>query len=343
LDGAMDGVDQYLSVNTTQLWNPDSWKAAGTQVFWSYGIAMSMHVTMGSYNARDQKTLKLTIMQVILAACVSFCAGLMVFATLGFMAKEQNTTVDQVVRGGSGLVFIAIPTALNMMPWPRVWATIFFSMLFMLGVDGEFAILESVITAFTDTWGNFHKHQTKEEERRFHKIALVIRLRWHIFTWTDDDHLERLYVFNWLDYWGAGGTQLLSIGLCQCIALAYTYGAWRYWDRIKGPMALNKSWMVYFPYSWLYTTPLCIAATLVLFLKDGFPTLTTNLNHDPSFKYEYPTWSKALGCCFLLSSVIWTPLYAIYRYARSKPDWSLKTSGTTTTSTSSESSIPLKS
>jgi len=53
----------------------------------------------------------------------------------------QNTTVDSVVQSGPGLVFIAYPEALSMLPLPNLWCALFFIMLLLLGFDSIVSIL----------------------------------------------------------------------------------------------------------------------------------------------------------------------------------------------------------
>lgn len=272
---------------------------------------MAMHITMGSYNKRDQKVLKLTLLQVFGGACVSIIAGFMVFGTLGFMAGEQGATIDQVVRGGSGLTFIAYPTALSMMPYARIWAVVFFIMLFMLGVDGEFAILESIITAFCDWHNSRNPHQTAEQKKRYHRIVLLTTCFTTYLGGLTMITSNGMFVFNWLDHYGASGVCMISIGLCQCLALAWTYGSERYWEELQELMGLESSWLRYFPICWKYVTPVTTISVLLLFMKDGMPKLSTTLNYDSKFESEYPVWSHALGYVLMCSSIIWIPVYAL--------------------------------
>ena len=84
----------------------------------------------------------------------SVFAGFAIFSILGFMAKELGVSVEDVVDGGSGLAFIAYPEAVTRMPGDVFWAIIFFLMLFTLGLDSQFAIVENITSSIMDeyTW-----------------------------------------------------------------------------------------------------------------------------------------------------------------------------------------------
>ena len=62
------------------------------------------------------------------------------------MAYEYGVSVDQVVKDGRGLAFIAYPDALTKLPVSPVWCGLFFVMLVTLGLDSEFTILETIAT-----------------------------------------------------------------------------------------------------------------------------------------------------------------------------------------------------
>lgn len=43
----------------------------------------------------------------------------------------------KVAEKGPGLAFIVYPRALNMMPWPHLWAVLFFVMILLLGLASQ--------------------------------------------------------------------------------------------------------------------------------------------------------------------------------------------------------------
>nr|CDJ96640.1 Sodium:neurotransmitter symporter domain containing protein [Haemonchus contortus] len=60
------------------------------------------------------------------------------------------------VRGitleGLSLAFVAYPEAMSKMPYPSVWASCFFAMLFCLGISSEVAFAETICTNIYDQW-----------------------------------------------------------------------------------------------------------------------------------------------------------------------------------------------
>ena len=65
------------------------------------------------------------------------------------------------------MAFVAYPEALSRLPIPALWSILFFIMLFFLGLDSEFALLETVLTAVYDGFPKLRNHKV---------LILLIRL-----------------------------------------------------------------------------------------------------------------------------------------------------------------------
>ena len=89
----------------------------------------------------------------------SVIASVVIFSVLGFMAKKLGVSIETVAEGGQGLAFVAYPEALSQLPLSWLWAVLFFFMLFLLGLDSEFALLETALTAMYDGFPKVRKYK----------------------------------------------------------------------------------------------------------------------------------------------------------------------------------------
>ena len=91
----------------------------------------------------------------------SIIASVVIFSVLGFLSEQLGVDIKDVAAGGQGLAFIAYPTALAKLPLPELWSILFFAMLFFLGLDSEFALLETVLTAMYDGYPKLRNHKVR--------------------------------------------------------------------------------------------------------------------------------------------------------------------------------------
>jgi solute carrier family 6 amino acid transporter-like protein 5/7/9/14 len=135
LPGAWDGVFFYIYPQWHQLTNLKVWADAACQIFFSLGPGWGGIVNMASYNHFRNNNQLDSILVPILNCGTSIFAGFVVFSVIGFMSHETGLPISTVATGGPGLAFVTYPEAITMLPWPHVWAILFFLMLFFLGLD----------------------------------------------------------------------------------------------------------------------------------------------------------------------------------------------------------------
>ena len=89
----------------------------------------------------------------------SIIASCVVFSILGFLSEKLGVPIGSVAEKGQGLAFVVYPTALAYLPGAWIWAVLFFIMLFFLGLDSEFALLETALTAIYDGYPKLRNHK----------------------------------------------------------------------------------------------------------------------------------------------------------------------------------------
>ncbi|WP_287861986.1 sodium-dependent transporter [Corynebacterium sp.] len=150
LEGSADGLNAFFTPDWSVLTDTSVWIAAYGQIFFSLSIGFGIMITYASY-LKPRTNLTGTGMVTAFAnSSFEVLAGIGVFATLGFMAVQSGTSVEESVSGGIGLAFIAFPTIINEMPMGSLFGVLFFGSLFLAGITSLISIMEVVISAVRD-------------------------------------------------------------------------------------------------------------------------------------------------------------------------------------------------
>ncbi|KAK6485297.1 sodium- and chloride-dependent creatine transporter 1-like isoform X1 [Huso huso] len=298
LPGALDGIVYYLKPDWSKLGEAQVWIDAGTQIFFSYAIGLGALTALGSYNHFHNNCYQDAYVLAVINSGTSFFAGFVVFSVLGFMASEQGVDISRVAESGPGLVFIAYPKAVTLMPLAPFWATLFFFMLLILGLDSQFVGVEGFITGIMDMIPNSVAGSVRRE--------VVVAICCFICFIIDLSMVTEggMFVFQLFDYYSASGMTLLWQAFWECVVVAWVYGAARFMDDIARmigyqPMPLVK-------WCWAFITP-CLCMGIFLFHVVNYRPVSYNSS------YVYPWWGEAVGWCLALSSMLCIPVTVLFK------------------------------
>ncbi|KAK2169993.1 hypothetical protein LSH36_5g10015 [Paralvinella palmiformis] len=157
LDGAKDGIKFYMYPEWDRLADAQTWSEAATQIFYSLGICMGSLIAMSSYNNFRYNCQRDSVMIPLINCLTSIYAGFVVFAMLGYIAKEKNLEIKDVAKEGPGLVFVVYPEGLATLPVAPLWSTLFFFMMSTLGFSSQFSMAEGVCVAIEDEFDFLRK------------------------------------------------------------------------------------------------------------------------------------------------------------------------------------------
>ncbi|RWS26933.1 sodium- and chloride-dependent glycine transporter 2-like protein, partial [Leptotrombidium deliense] len=267
------------------------WQAAASQMFFSLSISSGGLIMYSSYNDFRHNIFKDAMIVSVLDTATSLIAGLVIFSVLGAMSHELGLHVKDVVNSGPGLAFVAYPEALTRLPVPQLWSVLFFLMLFTLGLDSEFAMLENVLTSISDEIDFVRRHKLK-----FTVSLSIICFILGLPCVTRGGQ----YVFEIMDYYG-GGISLVFIAVFECIAISWIYGFKNIAMDIN--FMLNKTLGAYWKLTWKFTSPIILA----------FISIYSLINHTPLHygEYDFPEWADVIGWFLTALIVLQIPLWAV--------------------------------
>ncbi|MFC1568897.1 sodium-dependent transporter [bacterium] len=271
LPGAMDGIRYYLTPDFSKLTTPSIWLKAYGQIFFSLSLASGVMIGYGSYLGRKAEINNSALITGLANCGTSFFAGFVVFSMLGYLARVQGLPIPEVTDSGTGLAFVAFPTAISKLPALNgLFGVIFFVTLLTLGIDSAFALQEAFTTGFYDKW----KISTEKLARYFVLTAFPISL---IFTTRGG-----FYWFDIVDKWICDfGLVVSGLGLCLIVGYLYRIREFRHY--LNGISEVHIG--VWWEWALRYVTPTVLVIILI-----------GNLSQEIRSGYSgYPRWSTLIG------------------------------------------------
>ncbi|XP_078338349.1 sodium- and chloride-dependent glycine transporter 1-like [Crassostrea virginica] len=299
LEGSVDGILYYLSPDFSRLTDFQVWLEAGIQVFYSLGPAWGGLITMSSYNKFNNNCFRDAIIGSLADGLTSFYAGFVIFAVLGHLATVTGLKISDMADSGPGLALVVYPEAMLTLPFPHLWAVLFFLMLLTLGIDSQFGTFETVSSGLADAFPQYFKGRKTLLTAVLCLILFVLGLP---FTTNGG-----MYYFQIVDWYAASLCVTLTSFL-ECIIVGWIYGAERFSRDVK--LMLGTEVNVVIRFCWCIITPLVMLAAFILTLTNYQP---------PTYEgYAYPIHARVIG--FLLSLIPLVPLLVTAVYYLMKTD-----------------------
>ncbi|XP_068105669.1 sodium- and chloride-dependent neutral and basic amino acid transporter B(0+)-like [Hyperolius riggenbachi] len=304
LDGAYDGINYYIGTqsNITKLMDAEVWKDAATQIFFSLSTAWGGLIALSSYNKFYNNCYSDAIIVCVTNCATSVFAGFAIFSILGHMAHVSEKAVSEIADSGFGLAFIAYPEALTKLPVSPLWSFLFFFMLLTLGLDSQFAMIETITTSIQDAFPELMR------KRRIYitSVCCAVLFLLGLVCVTQ----AGIYWVNLIDYF-CSGWALLFAAVLELAGIAWIYGGNRFIQDIE-MMIGKKSWCfwLWWRACWYFISPLLLSAILLWSLITF---------ESPSYgSVKYPEWGTALGWCMIIFCLIWIPIVAVIKVIKAK-------------------------
>ncbi|XP_071146630.1 sodium- and chloride-dependent neutral and basic amino acid transporter B(0+)-like [Mytilus edulis] len=297
LDGAIDGVKYFLIPEWSKLADLKVWVAAAGQMFFSLSVSFGGIIMFGSYNKFSNNVYGDALLIAVMDLVTSIIAGFVIFTTFGALAKKTGLEVSEVARGGYGLAFVAYPEALSNLPLPQLWSVLFFFMLFTLGLDSEFALLETVLTCIQDEFPKLRKYKS---HMCIGLGVICFFMALPCVTPTGD------YIVGLMDSYGADFS-VLCVATCECVSVLWVYGVTRFIKDIEFMLGKTPAPTTYWLFCWVLASPLLIGGLFAYRLIEYVPPKVK----DGVF---FPEFAQIIGWCVTAIVLCPIPLYFVYKF-----------------------------
>jgi len=308
LEGAYEGILFYVNPTPEKLeglMNVKVWAAAATQIFYSLGPSFGGLITLASYNKFSNNCHRDAILIAFSNCATSIFAGFVIFSIVGFMANQAGVRVEDAIASGTGLAFIAYPEAVTQMPFPPIWAFLFFTMLITLGLDSQFTMVETITTAIMDQWPKTRAHKGK--------VVIGACVAGFLLGLTCTSR-GGLFMFSLID-WYASSWGLLICAVTEVLLVMYLYGWRNFMDNIEEmgiriPLVMKGYWLL----MWMVVTPAVLILVFVMTFVQYSPAYSSSLLPGLEEKYVFPGGIQGLGIIMSFAPLMIIILGALYQF-----------------------------
>ncbi|XP_005410530.1 PREDICTED: sodium- and chloride-dependent neutral and basic amino acid transporter B(0+) isoform X2 [Chinchilla lanigera] len=299
LEGASKGLAYYIGAESdfSKLLEAEVWKDAATQIFYSLSVAWGGLVALSSYNKFNNNCFSDAIVVCVANCLTSVFAGFAIFSILGHMAHITGQEVSQVVKSGFDLAFIAYPEALAKIPGAQFWSVLFFIMLLTLGLDSQFATIETITTTISDLFPSL---------MRKWRVPTTLGCCLALFLCgltcvTEAGNYWVLLLDHFCAGWGILVAAILEIG-----GIIWIYGGNRFISDIEMMIGQqSRGFWLWWKFCWFVITPVLLSIiliwSLVKFRKPEYAGI------------PFPAWANGIGWIMIVFCVSWIPVMAIIK------------------------------
>ena len=134
LPGAGEAMAFYTSFDLARFLDPQTWRMAAGQAFFSLGVGTGVLITYGSYIPRNVNILASSAAVAVTNSAISLTAGIAVFSIIYTFGIAPDS--------GSQLSFTAFPQVFDDMVGGRALAPFFFASLFVAAFSSCYSVLQ---------------------------------------------------------------------------------------------------------------------------------------------------------------------------------------------------------
>ncbi len=278
LEGGFDGVMYLFTPDFEGISDPEVWRGAFSQMFFSLSLGMGSMTAYASYLPKDADQVNNTMLVSFLNCSFEFLAGIAIFSLLFvFALNPAGTTLS--------LSFFVIPQGINELssqPWiVRLFGFGFYLLIVLAGITSAISLIEGPASAFMDKFNIKRSLALTMVALPCIIGSLVFALPMIIDSGLTGNGTLGLTLLDITDHW-VFNYSLLTVGFFEVLMLGWVLGA----DKLRAALNEHAKYKVghWFEPLIKYILPLLLFVVIASSLAQEFEALYGS-------SYEMPGYS----------------------------------------------------
>lgn len=154
LNGSYDGIKYFFTPDLQAMKSAKLWVFALAQTIHSLGLTLGPNYVVSSRNKKQISLMRDTMITVLINVLVVFVVGTVTFGTVGHLCvRWKQELSSSYFHKDPGLVFVMYTEVIKLMPWPPVWAVMFWFLFICLSMDSINTLTSTVVHALEESYG----------------------------------------------------------------------------------------------------------------------------------------------------------------------------------------------
>ena len=254
LPGGTDGVMYLFTPDLAGIRQPDVWKGAFSQMFFSLSLGLGTMTAYASYLPKDSDQVNNSFMVSLLNCGFEYVAGIAIFSILFALALNP-------VGGTVGLSFFTIPQGIAEFPFAtKAFGFSFFLLMVMAGVTSAISLVEGMASAVIDKTGMGRAGALATVAVPGVIGSVITTMPFVVDPTLGGNGTVGFNFLDILDHW-AFGYSLLTVGLIESVLIGWVFGA----DKLRAFVNEHASLKlgVWFEVLLKYVIPAVLAVVIV--------------------------------------------------------------------------------
>ncbi|KAF2347608.1 Sodium:neurotransmitter symporter, partial [Trinorchestia longiramus] len=296
------GIKQFITPKWEKIGQAKVWYNAVTQSFFSLSVGFGPVIMYSSHNNFKHNIYRDSLIISLMDTVTSLLAGFTIFSILGYLQHVTNTeNFDDIVTGGTSLVFVAYPTAIaSFETVPQLFSVIFFLVLLTLGIGSAMALASAAISVVQDLDVVVTKNVQPPTITTIIMI-IVFFLIALVFVTPGGQ-----WVLDLVDFFG-GGFIIYILATIECAGIMWIYKYSTYRKDVF--FMINETLGFYWRFCLQFLVPVALTALFIYFLVNfEMPTYNEGM--------AYPAIALVFGWLLFAVSMSLLPLAFAFCYMK---------------------------